>query len=64
LVAERNDLELQFYATAKPTAEPGEERVHAGDITADRNKSPAFSALSEFLSRDNWFREIRDRLSK
>jgi hypothetical protein len=53
LVAERYDLELQFYATAKPTAEPREEfreeRLHAGDTTADRTESPDFSRNSEFL---------------
>src|SRR5258708_14685185 len=50
---ERNDLKLQFGTAAKPTGEPRkefrEQRLHAGDTTAGRNKSPDFSTLSEFL---------------
>ena len=50
---DRNDLKLQFGTAAKPTGEPREEfreqRLHAGDTTAGRNKSPDFSTLSEFL---------------
>jgi hypothetical protein len=51
-VAERNDLEIQFCAAAKPTGEPGEKlrngRKHAGQTTAGRVKSPDFSIPSEF----------------
>lgn len=51
-MAERNYLELQSQAAAKPTTEPGEqrrdEREHAGDTTAGQDNSLGFSTLSEF----------------
>jgi hypothetical protein len=51
-VAERNDFELQFCASEKPTSELGGERRkechHAGDTMADHRKSLHFKMLSEF----------------
>jgi len=52
LVVERNDLELQFSAAAKPTrersGERGDECEHGGDTTAGQDKSLCFSKRSEF----------------
>jgi hypothetical protein len=52
LVTERNDLELQFLAAAKPTSEPRKklrtECEHARDTTAGQDKSLDFSMLCEF----------------
>ena len=52
LVAERNDLELQFRAAAKPTSEPWDKPEdvceHARDTAVGQDKSLDFSILSEF----------------
>jgi hypothetical protein len=52
LVTQRDDLEFQFHAAAKPTSEPGEECrdicQHAGDSTAVILKTLDIPALSEF----------------
>ena len=52
LVAERNNLELQFRSAAKPTSEPRNKRrdvrEHAPETTARQDKSLDFLMLSEF----------------
>jgi len=51
-MAERDDLKLKLRAAAEPACDRGRERrqkgVHARDATEAKQKTPVFSALSEF----------------